>query len=56
MKRKLLIAALSIGTIAGFASGFASMRCRHAKHRDAFERHVAELCVNAAKDAERRAK
>jgi hypothetical protein len=42
---------LAIGTVAGFASGFRSMaRCHHAQ-RDAFERHVADVCVKAARDA-----
>jgi predicted transporter len=51
MKRRILIALLSFGTIAGFGSGFASLSCKRAKHRAAFERHVAELCVSAAKNA-----
>lgn len=50
MFRPLLIVLLTFTTIAGFASGI-----RHARHggwhspeRDAFERHVAEICTDAA--------
>lgn len=49
MKRRLLIALLALGTVGGYGFGFASMRC-HAKHRrDALERHVAKVCVDAAR-------
>jgi hypothetical protein len=51
MKRKLLIALFSFGTIAGFGSGIASMACWHHRaeaRRAAFERHVADVCVDAA--------
>ncbi len=52
-KRKIAIVLLSIGTIVGFASGFASMRGRACARRDAFERHVAEVCVDAARRDDR---
>lgn len=48
MRRRLIIALLALGTIGGYASGFASLRCRAQWKRDAFERHVASLCVDAA--------
>lgn len=52
MKRRLLIALLAFGTVFGFGSGFASMACRAHHGRDArraaFERHVADVCVDAA--------
>lgn len=51
MKRKLLIALLAFGTVAGFGSGIASMACWHHRaeaRRAAFERHVADVCVEAA--------
>jgi hypothetical protein len=52
MKRKILIALLAMGTIGGYASGFASMKGQcHSRH-DSFERHVADLCVGAAKRAD----
>jgi hypothetical protein len=48
MKRKLLIVLLSIGTVAGFASGIAHHRWR-TQH---FERHVADVCADAARRAQ----
>jgi len=51
MKRPLLIALLTLGTVGGFAHGFASLRHHH--HRRArFERHVAQVCVEAARRAD----
>jgi hypothetical protein len=47
--RKLLIAALAMGAVGGFASGFASMRHCHNSRRASFERHVAQVCVDAAR-------
>lgn len=55
MKRKLLIALFAFGTVAGFGSGIASTACWHHRahaRRAAFERHVAEVCVDAARRAE----
>ncbi|MBX3273930.1 MAG: hypothetical protein KF729_26940 [Sandaracinaceae bacterium] len=58
MKRKLLIAGLGLGTFLGFASGFASLGAcwqHRAEHRRAaFEAHVADVCVEAARRAEPR--
>ncbi|HJL15613.1 MAG TPA: hypothetical protein RMH99_08160 [Sandaracinaceae bacterium LLY-WYZ-13_1] len=51
MKRTLLIALFAFGTVAGFGSGFASLACWHHRadaRRAAFERHVADVCVEAA--------
>lgn len=51
MKRKLLIALFTFGTVAGFGSGIASMACWHSRaeaRRAEFERHVADVCVEAA--------
>lgn len=56
MKRKLLIGLFTFGTIFGFGSGIASMACWHGRHaearRVAFERHVADVCVEAAQRAQ----
>ena len=49
MRRKALIVLLALGTVGGYASGFASMRGCHNKRRDAFEQHVAKVCVDAAR-------
>lgn len=54
MKRKLVIALLALGTVGGFASGFRSMRCHHQARREAFENHVADVCVRAAQRSEGR--
>jgi hypothetical protein len=54
--RKLVIGALVLGTIGGFASGFSSMRRHHMSRRAAFERHVAEVCVEAAERRQKRAR
>jgi len=56
MKRKLLIALFAFGTVAGFGSGIASMACWHGRahaRRAAFERHVAEVCLEAARSDDR---
>ncbi len=57
MKRRILIALLGLGTIGGFAAGAASLSCRAQHRRAHFERHVASICVDAARksDAERSA-
>lgn len=52
MKRKLVIALLALGTVGGFAGGFASLSCRGQHRREAFERRVAEVCVRAARDVD----
>ncbi|HSC86921.1 MAG TPA: hypothetical protein VLC09_06605 [Polyangiaceae bacterium] len=47
MKRFILASLLTLGVIGGLCSGFHSLH-HHQEHRAAFERHVAELCVDAA--------
>ena len=51
MKRKILIGLLALGTVGGYASGFACAKHRAQDRRGAFEQHVADLCVSAAKRA-----
>jgi hypothetical protein len=54
MKRKILIALLALGTVGGYGSAFACAR-HHARERhERFERHVADLCVDAATHAKAR--
>ena len=52
MKRKILIGLLALGTFVGYAGFFARLahpgRGPWAMRRQAFERHVAELCTDAA--------
>lgn len=49
MKRKVLIVLFSIGTIGGFASGFAGLARHHCSRRASFEQHVARACADAAR-------
>ncbi|WP_437679901.1 hypothetical protein [Sorangium sp. So ce131] len=53
IRRKTTIALLALGTVLGYASGFASLGCHAEARRQAFQRHVASLCVDAARGAER---
>jgi hypothetical protein len=52
MKRKILMTLLAVGTLGGYALGIRSVCHGHAR-RAAFERHVAELCTDAARGAHR---
>lgn len=52
MRRKALIVLLALGTVGGYASGFASMRACHNHRRAAFEQHVAKVCVDAARESD----
>ncbi|MBI5517638.1 MAG: hypothetical protein HY909_27960 [Deltaproteobacteria bacterium] len=57
MRRRILIVLLSLGVVGGFGSGIAHLaHCRghHRARREAFERHVAQVCTQAALDATRR--
>ena len=53
MKRKLLIGLFAFGTVAGYGSTFACFKHRHEHRRAHFERHVAQVCVEAAREADR---
>lgn len=53
MRRELRIALLSAGVVLGFGSGFHSLRMRHWERRLAWERHMAGLCVDAARGVSR---
>jgi hypothetical protein len=52
IKRMFLITLFSIGTVGGFAHGFAHVgRCAsscHAQRRQAFEERVADVCTRSA--------
>jgi hypothetical protein len=45
MARRFLIVLLALGAVLGFASVF---RHRYPDRREAFERHVADVCTDAA--------
>jgi hypothetical protein len=47
MRYRLRIAVLALGTVLGYGFAVHSMR-HHRYHREAFERHVAEVCLGAA--------
>jgi len=49
MRRSLLIVLLGLGAVVGFGSGIHSLRWHSWARRAAFERHVAEVCVDAAR-------
>jgi hypothetical protein len=49
MRRRILMVVLALGTIGGYASGFAHMHACQRGREAAFERHVADVCVTAAK-------
>jgi hypothetical protein len=49
MKRRILLVVLGLGTLAGFGSAFCEARARHGARRETFERHVAEVCLEAAR-------
>ena len=48
MRRKALIFALAVGSVAGFASGLFGCHYHRLAQRQAFEDHVAEVCTRAA--------
>jgi hypothetical protein len=54
MRRDLRIVLLTAGVLIGFGSGFHSLRMRHWERRLAWERHVAGLCVDAARGSQAR--
>ena len=51
IKRKLLIGLLAAGTVAGFGLEVARFRCHAGGRHAAYERHVADVCVDAARRA-----
>jgi len=48
MRRKIFIALLALGTLGGYASGFCHLRAHRAQQEQSFERHVADVCLEAA--------
>jgi len=50
MRRSIKITLLALGTVLGYGSAIYGMRY-HRCHREAFERHVADVCVDAANRA-----
>ena len=50
MRRRFLIALFAVGTIAGYGSAIAGWACHGQHRRAAFERHVAKICADAARN------
>ena len=48
--KRALIALLTLGAIGGYAAGFMSLGCHAHGRRAAYERHVADVCVQAARE------
>jgi hypothetical protein len=48
--RRLLIALFALGTLGGYGSAVAGASCRAHARRAAFERHVAHICADAARN------
>jgi len=52
LREKALIALLALGTVGGFACGFASLH-RHGHHRHhSFKRMVTDICADAVRQAQ----
>ena len=49
MRPSIKIPLLAIGAVLGYGSFFHAM-FHHRNHRDAWERHVADVCVGAARN------
>jgi hypothetical protein len=49
MRHSIRIPLLAIGAVLGYGFAFHSMS-HHRHHRDAWERHVADVCVGAAQN------
>lgn len=49
-RHKVLLVLLALGTLGGYASAFSHRSCGMSR-RAAFERHVASVCLEAARDA-----
>ena len=50
MRRRLLIALFAFGTLGGYGSAFATSHACARQRQAAWERHVAHLCADAAKN------
>ena len=48
MKRKILIVLLALGTVGGYASACHHARWHRWQRQQAFERHIADVCIDAA--------
>ena len=51
IRRRFAIALLALGTVAGYGSALCSWSHHRRARHDAFEQHVARVCVDAARHA-----
>ena len=49
MRRNVKILVLGLGVLLGYGSGLAGL-CSHRQRQQTFERHVAQVCVDAARN------
>lgn len=49
MRRLPLAFLLGVGALVGFGSGVHQLRWQHWARRAAFERHIADVCIEAAR-------
>jgi len=47
--RRVLIALFTLGTLGGYGSAIATSSCHARERRAAWERHVAQICADAAR-------
>ena len=52
MRPKALAFLLGVGALVGFASGVRELRWHRWAQHAAFERHVAEVCIDAARSGQ----
>ncbi|MBK6513012.1 MAG: hypothetical protein IPM79_07805 [Polyangiaceae bacterium] len=52
IKQRIIMGLLALGTIGGFAAGFASMSCHAKSRRERFKDEVAQTCVRAARSVD----
>jgi len=51
IRRRFAIALLALGTVAGYGSALCSWSHHRRARHEAFEQHVARVCVDAARRA-----
>jgi len=49
MRQRLLVGLLAFGGLGGYVGGFVSLARHSHQRREAFERHMAQVCIDAAR-------
>lgn len=52
LKQKIIMGLLALGTLGGFAAGFASLSCHAKQRRERWKDEVAQTCVKAARSVD----